>query len=272
MEPSIMAAADNPKFVVKTNELAQCAEDVRVGWGLMLAAERQIAQGQADYVEGVLKAARAIVIARDAIKNDTTFGNWCSDNGFGLSKIDKDNRAALIRVGRNLPYWRTRLAEAKIGQSLRYLIKDVPDEKGIAAPAIPPRHRTKPGPKKAAEQAESAKSAPAPEVYAPRIEHAPEHVLRAADRAEALSRERAKAAAKAARNAPPPPDVHTPEPNVHTIKPDTAIDLAAELASLRVEHRALIAEHARLVAEHAMLREAYDALCAETASARPTHH
>lgn len=67
-----------------TSDLAQCAENVRVGWGLMLAAEGQIAQGKTQWIEGVQKAAEAIVIARDAMKNDAEFGKWCSDNGLGL--------------------------------------------------------------------------------------------------------------------------------------------------------------------------------------------
>jgi hypothetical protein len=128
-----------------TSDLTQCAEDLRVGWGLMLAAEGQIAQGKAQWIEGVLKAAHALATARDAMKNDAEFGKWCSDNGLSLKVIDKDNRAALVRVGRNLPYWRDRLAEAK-SQSLRSLIKDVPDEE-VSQPAIPARHQTKPGPK-----------------------------------------------------------------------------------------------------------------------------
>jgi hypothetical protein len=135
-------------------DLAQCAENVRVGWGLMLAAEGQIVQGYAQWCEGALKAAEGIVIARDALKNDAAFGKWCSDNGLSLKVIDKDNRAALIRVGRNLPYWRARLAEGGTQQSLRYAIKDVPDEVSLAA--IPTRHQTKPGPKTS-----TAKPAPA---------------------------------------------------------------------------------------------------------------
>jgi hypothetical protein len=133
---------------ITTSDLAQCAENVRVGWGLMLAAEGQIAEGKAQWIEGVLKAAEAIVTARDAMKNDAEFGKWCSDNGLSLKVIDKDNRAALIRCGRNLAYWRARLAaeDSKIGQSLRYLIKDVPDEE-VSLAAIPARHQTKPGPK-----------------------------------------------------------------------------------------------------------------------------
>jgi hypothetical protein len=141
---------DETKSGVTTSDLTQCAESVRIGWGLMLAGEGQIAEGKAQWVEGVLKAAEAIVTARDALKNDAAFGKWCSDNSFSLRVIDKDNRAALIRVGRNLPYWRTRLPEAK-GQSLRYVIKDALNEEdgGIAAAAIPQRHETKPGPKPA---------------------------------------------------------------------------------------------------------------------------
>ena len=137
------------------SELAECAESVRVGWGLMLAGQGKIERGQADYVEGVLKAAEAIVIARDAMKNDATFGKWCSDNGFSLRVINKDNRSALIRVGRNLPYWRKRLEDIK-GRppSLRLLVMDVPDEE-VSQLAIPARHQTKPGPKPAAKTAEA---------------------------------------------------------------------------------------------------------------------
>ena len=134
-----------------TSDLTQCAENVRIGWGLMLSGQSRIEEGKKDYVEGVLKAAEAIVTARDALKNDAEFGKWCSDSGFSLKVIDKDNRAALIRIGRNVPYWRKRLAEIKTSQSLRYLIKDVPDEE-VSLAAIPARHQTKPGPKPAEAQ------------------------------------------------------------------------------------------------------------------------
>ena len=141
------------EMMMANDELHRCAQDVRDGWAEMKNAESQIVQTYAQWVEGVLKAAPAIVIARDTLRNDAEFGQWCEDNGLGLEIIDKDNRAALIRVGRNLPYWRERLAEAK-GQSLRTLIRNTPDEE-VSQPAIPSRHTTKPGPKPRDNQVEA---------------------------------------------------------------------------------------------------------------------
>jgi hypothetical protein len=139
-----------------TSDLALCAENVRVGWGLMLSGQSQIERGQADYVEGVLRAAEAFVKARNAMNNDAEFGKWCSDNGLSLRVINHNDRAALIRIGRNLPYWRNRL-EAIKGRppSLRLLVMDVPDEE-VSQLGIPPRHQTKPGPKPAPSDDEAA--------------------------------------------------------------------------------------------------------------------
>ena len=121
---------------------------MRIGWGLMTHGEIQINEGKADRVTGVMKASQALVAARDAMKNDADFGKWCSDSGFGPSVIDRNTRAALIRIGRNKDVWSARLRELESEgrtPSLRYLVKNAPDE-GISV-VIPPRHQTKPGPK-----------------------------------------------------------------------------------------------------------------------------
>jgi hypothetical protein len=141
------------------SDLALCAENVRVGWGLMLAAEGQIAQGKAQWIEGVLKAAAALVRARNAMSNDAEFGKWCSDNGLSLRVINHNDRAALVRIGADTDYWRDRIAHSESRSLPRIVANDIPPE--VSPARIPARHETKPGPKP--RQAPSTNS-PAPKV------------------------------------------------------------------------------------------------------------
>jgi hypothetical protein len=223
-----MAGATNPKSVAKTNELATCAHNARTGGEGMRAADRKTREAHVEWIESALLAAGALHTARRKLKHDAAFGDWCEANDCGFDLFSKDERAALVRIGADLSHWRNVLGKTE-SRSLRLIVQKEPSPEVSQAAILPPRHKTKPGPKaKAAEQVELAK-------------RAPEHVLRAADRAEALSRERVEAASRAARNAAPPtlaPEVLEPRIEYETL-PNTAEDLAAGFARLKEEHEQL---------------------------------
>ena len=101
--------------MMTSNDSAQAA---REGIAMMRAGEAQMA-------EGALKAAEALHRERVRLKNDIAFGRWCNANGLGEDVISKNERAALIKVGADIPYWRGRIVEAK-GRSIRMIVENNP--------------------------------------------------------------------------------------------------------------------------------------------------
>ena len=105
---------------VDASELATYARDAQDGAALMRGADRQMKQAHAQWIEGALKAAGALYAARQRLVDHAVFGKWCGDNGLGAAVITKDERAALIKIGADLPYWRETLAKTE-SRSLRLI-------------------------------------------------------------------------------------------------------------------------------------------------------
>ena len=279
-----MAPPIKTKFAVETTEqLAACANDAKDRIATMRAAEGQ-------WAAGALKAAEALYAARRRLEHDVAFHEWCNANELGEDVISKNERAALIKVGSNMPYWSARIAEAK-SRSIRMIVENNPPpdvSRDRETSPLSPRHKTKPGPKPAApssafERAEALSKerervavekanasshvltgevlgperapAPAKEVRVARVEVVPAQgeflgALQEAARAKTVS----LAQAMWAEVKSPPVPVLENEPE------KTAAELRAELMEVREAYKAL-----KLTYE--ALKLAYDRLCAEKGAA-----
>jgi hypothetical protein len=103
-----------------TSELATCATNAQEGAAMMRAADKQMKQAHAQWIEGALKAAGALYLARKRLTDHAVFGKWCDDNGLGGDVITKDERAALVKIGADIDYWRETLAKTE-SRSLRLI-------------------------------------------------------------------------------------------------------------------------------------------------------
>jgi hypothetical protein len=146
-------------------DMEACARNARAGGEGMQAANRKTREAHSEWIESALLAAEALHAARRELKHDTAFGQWCEANRLGFDLFSKDERAALIKIGADLPYWRETLAKTE-SRSLRLIVQKEPPPQGIATAAIPPRHTTKPGPKPSIGPSTGAASSPKPGVAA----------------------------------------------------------------------------------------------------------
>ena len=120
-------------------DLGACAKLGQFGWA-------QMRNAQNDWVEGALTTAKALHTARLSFSNDTDFGKWCEANRLGFAFINHNDRAALIRIGADLDYWRDRIAKSDSRSLPRIVANDIPPPE-VSPARIPARHQTKPGPK-----------------------------------------------------------------------------------------------------------------------------
>lgn len=128
-------------------DLGACAKLGQFGWA-------QMRNAQNDWVEGALTTAKALHTARLSFSNDADFGKWCEANKLGPAFINHNDRAALIRIGADLDYWRDRIAKSDSRSLPRIVANDIPPP-DVSPTRIPARHQTKPGPKPAAKTAEA---------------------------------------------------------------------------------------------------------------------
>ena len=84
------------------------------------AAMMRRTKGDEEWIEGTLELAAELIGARDELKADQAFGKWFDDRFRSNAKpqISKDERAILIREGRDLDQMRIALEKAE-GRSLR---------------------------------------------------------------------------------------------------------------------------------------------------------
>jgi hypothetical protein len=121
-------------MTLTTINLETCAQNGREGLALMRGADKQMKQGHEQWIEGALKAADALYAARMQMVDHAVFSKWCDENGFGADAITKDERAALIKIGADLPYWRETLAKTK-SRSLRLITAKPAPTQPSASPA-----------------------------------------------------------------------------------------------------------------------------------------
>jgi hypothetical protein len=136
-------------------DLLGIALNAKAGMGMMHDANKQMKQAREQWAKGALLAGEALYTARMLHKDDISFGDWCNANGLGESRISRNDRAALIKIGADLDYYREALMKTD-SWSLRLIVKqDQPP--GVSQAVIPlPRHKTPPGPKsKAAPQTDA---------------------------------------------------------------------------------------------------------------------
>jgi hypothetical protein len=107
-------------MMLTTINLETCAQNGREWLALMRGADKQMKQAHEQWIEGALKAADALYAARMQMVDHAVFGEWCDENGFNADAVTKDERAALIKIGADLPYWRETLAKTK-SRSLRLI-------------------------------------------------------------------------------------------------------------------------------------------------------
>jgi hypothetical protein len=100
------------------------------------------------------------------LKNDIAFSQWCNANRLGEDIISKNERAALIKVGSDMPYWRARIVEAK-GRSIRMIVENnpPPEVSQHRETSLPPRRKPstaspQPAPKAALPAGAKAKPPP----------------------------------------------------------------------------------------------------------------
>ena len=139
-----------------TVDLAQCASNARAGGEGMRAANRKAQEAHGEWIKNALLAAGALYGARRELKHDATFGKWCEDNGCGFDLFSKDERAALVRIGSDVDYWREVLGKTE-SRSLRLIVQKEPPPE-VSQAAIHARHQTKPGPKPKSDRSADAKA------------------------------------------------------------------------------------------------------------------
>ena len=140
---------------VEASELAACARDAQDGLAGMKDADRKTREAHQQWIDCALKTAGALYAARTRLVDHAEFGKWCDDNGLSAADITKDERAALIKIGADIGYWRETLAKTE-SRSLRLITAKRADPFSQAAKSSPV---ATPHP---APQAESVRSAPAP--------------------------------------------------------------------------------------------------------------
>lgn len=127
-------------------DLLSIANHAQNGVGMMRDADRQMKRARDQWVRGALLAAEWLHAARMLHKDDISFGNWCDGNELGENRLSRNDRAALIKIGADLDYYREALTKTE-RWSLRLIVKEDPPP-GVSQPVIPtPRHKTPPGPK-----------------------------------------------------------------------------------------------------------------------------
>jgi len=84
-------------------DLVRIADRIRVAHARAVAAEKE-------WVAATIQLAKSLAAARDRFRSNQEFGRWLSTEGI---KISDSDRAALIKMGRNLPLTRTVLAQTE---------------------------------------------------------------------------------------------------------------------------------------------------------------
>jgi hypothetical protein len=126
-----------------TSDLETYARNARAGVEGMRGADRKMKEAHKQWIDDALKAAEALYGARLELRNeDAAFGRWCAANSLGETILNRNDRAALIKVGADLPYWRAELARTK-SRSLKLIVQREPPP-GVSPPVKHPSRR-KPG-------------------------------------------------------------------------------------------------------------------------------
>jgi hypothetical protein len=110
--PTAVATETKALIAVATTPIAAPADTELDKIGQRLVASHARAErGDHEWVEGVLEMAAALAEGRARFKSDVEFGDWLARHGHNF--LGKNDRAALISLGRDIPAARTVLKETK---------------------------------------------------------------------------------------------------------------------------------------------------------------
>ena len=120
----------------------------------IIAGHDRARRGAQEWIEGTLEMAAALAEARGRFSSDNEFGDWLTGQGHNL--VSKNDRAALINLGRDIPTARKVLEETE-SRSYRLVWDKVKD--WFPSAGKPPRKKPAEPPEKAVKSPDEAAEA-----------------------------------------------------------------------------------------------------------------
>jgi hypothetical protein len=159
--PAVFVRVDNNTQVTVSTDTATTTDTAVVTDILTTIGQRFIAghvragRGVQEWVEGSLEMAAALAEARDRFLSDNEFSDWLAGQGHNL--VSKNDRAALINLGRDIHTARKVLEETE-SQSYRLIWDKVKD--WFPSSGKPPRKKPAESPEEVAEPPEEVVESP----------------------------------------------------------------------------------------------------------------
>jgi hypothetical protein len=85
-----------------TSALTNIKSKLDLVWAKIQGARQQEAEGHKLWIEGTLELINILDDARKRLGSDQAFGKWLTDNGYGETRIKRQDRAALLNMALDL--------------------------------------------------------------------------------------------------------------------------------------------------------------------------
>src|SRR5262245_6395574 len=94
-----------------TSALTNIKSKLDLAWVKIQNALQQEAEGRKLWIEGTLELINILDDARKRLGSDQAFGTWLTDNGYGETRITRQDRSALLNMAEHLNVTREVLKE-----------------------------------------------------------------------------------------------------------------------------------------------------------------